>query len=65
MKKDGCRGKVRHATKSAAVAALKRVGNAGLRSYPCPKCKGWHLGTSRDPSWVQRRIDQLLGRNKK
>ncbi len=39
--RDGCKGKVRHRDQTAAVAALKRIGNAGLSSYRCDKCGKW------------------------
>ena len=56
-----CRGKIRHATKTGAIIALKRLKNAGLNFYRCPFCDGWHLGNS-NRSWkVQARLDQLLG----
>lgn len=54
--------KVRYPNRVPAIAALKRIGNLGLNAYPCPKCKGWHLGTSRNPIKIQARIDQLLAR---
>lgn len=56
----GCSGKVRHRTKGAAIAAAKRINNAGLSIYPCPKCRCWHLGNN--PKKIQSRLDQLLGR---
>jgi hypothetical protein len=55
-------GKVRYPCQRKAVAALIRIGNKGLNSYPCHKCKGWHLGTSHNPLKVQARISQLLAR---
>lgn len=55
----GCSGKVRHRNKGAAVAALKRLNNAGLSAYPCSHCRGWHLGNQ--PKKIQDRLDQLLG----
>lgn len=54
-------GKVRHASRLNAIIALKRVGNAGLKCYRCPTCKGWHLANDRRDYKVQARIDQLLG----
>lgn len=57
---DGCKGKVRHRDQTAAVAALKRIGNAGLSSYRCDKCGKWHLGNNRRPDKIIARIDQLL-----
>lgn len=53
-------GKVRHASKSMATAAHRRIRNAGLDIYRCQICQGWHLGTSRSPHKQQARIDQLL-----
>lgn len=61
---NGCKGKVRHRSKGAAVAALRAIRNAGLESYPCKRCGGWHLANSRKPHKVQARIDQLLKRHK-
>jgi len=55
-------GKVRHQTREAAVAALRNIKNAGLKSYKCPHCKGWHLANDRRDWKLQARIDQLLGR---
>lgn len=58
-----CRtGKVRHRTQRAAVITMRKLHNAGLSSYPCPHCKGWHLGNSNKDWKVQARIDQLLGK---
>jgi hypothetical protein len=65
-RRNGCSGKVAHATREGAVATLKRVGNAGLSAYRCPLCKAWHLGRSRGAGrdWkFQRRLDQLLERH--
>ena len=56
-------GKVRHPSRVAAIIALKRIKNAGLNHYPCPHCKGWHLGNSNKDWKIQARIDQLLGRS--
>lgn len=59
-RRNGCTGKVRHATQLGAIIALKRVKNKGLHLYRCPHCGGWHLGTSRRDDKVQARLDQLL-----
>lgn len=59
-----CGGKVRYRSQTAAVSAMRRIGNAGLSSYPCPSCRGWHLGNSRSQHKVQARIDQLLAEGK-
>lgn len=59
-RRDGCAGKKRHRDKRSAVIALKAMNNAGLGTYPCPKCKGWHVGTSRTEWKAQKRLDQLL-----
>ena len=58
-RRNGCTGKVRHATKDGACVALKKIGNAGLNVYRCRVCKGWHIGNSKFR--IQDRIDQLLG----
>lgn len=60
-RRNGCKGKVKHADKRSAVLALKRIGNAALNAYPCRVCGGWHLGTGHQPWKVQARLDQLLG----
>lgn len=57
-------GKIRHATQTGAIIALKKVNNRGLKSYRCPKCKGWHLANDRSQWKVQARIDQLLSANR-
>lgn len=59
-RRDGCRGKRRYTSQTAAVRALIRLGNAGLGSYPCRVCGGWHVGNSRRDDKVQARISQLL-----
>ena len=59
-RRNGCKGKIRHRTLSGAVMALKAIGNAGLKSYKCPRCGGWHLANSRKDHKVQARLDQLL-----
>lgn len=47
--KPTCGGKRRFDSPDAAVKTIERrlaSGNnppAGLRSYHCPRCKGWHL----------------------
>ncbi len=55
---NSCTGKVRHKNRGAAIAALKKINNAGLSGYPCRYCKGWHLGNN--PKKFQARLDQLL-----
>ena len=62
-RRNGCTGKVRHANKNGAVIAMKKMNNAGLSTYPCRKCGGWHVGTSRSHYKVQKRLDQLIGEN--
>jgi hypothetical protein len=59
-RRNGCKGKVKHASREAAIIAMKRIRNAGLNSYKCPRCGGWHLGTSNKPWRIIARIDQLL-----
>jgi len=59
-RRNGCTGKVRHRTKIGAVIAMRKMNNAGLGTYPCPLCHGWHVGTSRSEYKVQKRLDQLL-----
>lgn len=45
-----CAGKHRHPSEGAAAAQIRsmaaRLGDdpAALRAYPCPWCKGWHVG---------------------
>jgi len=62
-RRNGCSGKVRHKTKNGAVIAMIKMNNAGLSTYPCRSCGGWHVGTSRSELKVQRRLDQLLEQN--
>jgi hypothetical protein len=50
--------KVRHASRGAAVLALRAIDNAGLAAYRCKSCKGWHLGHRRE--LAAARIEQLL-----
>ena len=59
---DRCKGKVRHRNQGAAIAAMKRIKNAGLVSYHCPDCGAWHLGNSRRPDKIIKRLNQLLAR---
>jgi predicted RNA-binding Zn-ribbon protein involved in translation (DUF1610 family) len=61
-RRNGCRGKVRHRTKEAAIITMKKQKNAGLNTYPCPLCGGWHIGRSNRPDKIIARIDQLLER---
>lgn len=55
----GCSGKIRHPSKGAAVAVMKRMNNAQLSAYRCRSCRSWHVG--RHPKKIQLRLDQLLG----
>lgn len=64
MRRNGCRGKVRHKSFGAAVAAVKNVNNAGLDIYKCRVCGFFHLGTSSKLHKIQARIDQLLKEKK-
>ncbi len=56
---NACIGKIKHADKYGAIAHLKRLNIANLSPYPCPHCKGWHVGHARQK--IQLRIDQVLG----
>ena len=58
-------GKVKHRNRKAALEAKRKFNNVGLDAYKCRYCHRWHLGNSRDPFRVQKRIDQLLGKGKK
>lgn len=60
--KTGCSGKVRHPDKQGACIALKRMKNAQMSAYPCPHCKGWHIGKSRHWAKLNARLDQLIGK---
>ena len=61
-RRNGCSGKVRHKSQVGAIIAAKRMKNAGVGTYPCSKCGGWHVGSSDKPWKVQARLDQLLGK---
>ena len=65
MKRDGCRGKVRHVTKERACIAAKRTKNCAMNVYRCPRCKAWHIGKTRDPFRLGKRIDQILSRHQR
>ncbi|WP_370171335.1 hypothetical protein [Sphingobium abikonense] len=55
-----CVGKKRHRSKVAACIAAKRMKNCAINVYLCSKCKGWHLGKTRDPYRCAARITQVL-----
>lgn len=55
-----CTSKIRHPTRSAALATLHRLKRPDLNLYHCPQCKGWHLGKSNNSARRANRIDQLL-----
>lgn len=48
----GCKGKRRHRTEQAAIAAAIRLShfNRPLRVYHCPVCSGFHL--TKRPTWT-------------
>lgn len=56
-RRKSCTGKNRYETRRIAQLALKgyqSVGKgAGLQSYRCPWCDGWHLGHGRQ-KWQKR-----------
>jgi len=39
-----CLGKVRHATRDAAIRVARRMGKPGIAEYQCFHCRGWHNG---------------------
>ena len=44
-----CNGKVRHASRAAALAALEKSERAyqkRMHAYYCEVCKGWHVASS-------------------
>ena len=55
---NACIGKIKHADKYGAITHLKRLNIASMSPYPCPHCKGWHVGHARQK--IQLRIDQVL-----
>lgn len=61
--RDGCSGKKRHPSKLAACIVAKRMKNCAINVYLCPRCKGWHLGRTRDPYRTAARITQVLNRH--
>jgi len=58
-------GKVRHPTKEAACVAAKRFKSNLLNVYRCGRCEGWHIGNSSSQFRFQKRIDQILARDKR
>lgn len=47
-----CKNKVRFKNEPAAIAALNRINprraaNKPIRAYRCPRCRGYHLTSSR------------------
>jgi hypothetical protein len=63
-RRDGCTGKVRHASRYAALRAAARMSSVLINVYRCPRCAFWHLGRSRDPVREAARIDELLQRHR-
>lgn len=62
--KPGCSGKVRHKTAVAAMIARRKMKHDGLEVYgPCKHCGGYHLGHSKKEWRIQKRLDQLIGRD--
>lgn len=59
-KRNGCRGKVRHASKQGACIAARKIKNCALNVYQCGQCGSWHLGRTRDPCRRANRITQVL-----
>jgi len=59
-RRNGCRGKVRHRSQTGAIIAAKKMRIAGLTTYPCAVCGGWHVGTSNRPDKILARLNQLL-----
>lgn len=57
LRRNACTGKVRHATRGAARAAIaslvrKVQGPVGyINPYLCSFCSGWHIGHARKASW--------------
>lgn len=65
MSRDGCSGKKRHRTREIACIVVKRLKNCAMNVYWCPKCKGWHVGHSRDPYRMAQRVDQILAQHER
>lgn len=53
---------MRHTTPLGAHIHRKRMKNSLLDVYQCRKCKGWHVGRSRDPGRCAQRIGEVLDR---
>lgn len=50
QRRKACDGKVRHACREHACAALRKsvkLGYKGVEIYRCKFCRGWHLGHPR------------------
>lgn len=63
-KKPGCSGKVRHKDRVGALIARRKMKNEGLDVYgPCVHCGGWHVGHSNKEWRIQKRLDQLMGKD--
>jgi hypothetical protein len=58
-----CIGKIRHKDQTGAIIAMRKMKNAQLNAYPCPRCGGWHVGHSNRMHKIQARIDQLIGKD--
>lgn len=65
-RRDECSGKIRHADRGAAEAALRGRQRAlivgkhdAMRAYLCPHCKGWHTGHRPSQLRRTRRADFL------
>lgn len=52
--------KVRHPSKKAALATLRKLNNKGMKVYLCSICKCWHLGNSAMRQHKVDRMAQLL-----
>lgn len=48
-----CLGKHRHASREAAHAAIKSLGDMSCVPYRCPHCNGWHIGHA--TGWIGKR----------
>jgi hypothetical protein len=58
-----CIGKIRHKDQTGAIIAMRKMKNAQLNAYPCPRCKGWHVGHSNRIHKIHARLDQLIGKD--
>lgn len=56
-------GKVIHHTKAAATIAAHRISKIVMNAYPCPHCRGWHIGHSNNPIRLANRITELLAQH--